>query len=104
MDKIHPIISHPHTYTIIHLSWKMDPLVLENTYLDMHLKKDHDIKKLRFSNPVEVKIDQGFNGQISGFEILDISNRQCDRINIEVRNFEQDPGITFMAKDVIEID
>jgi hypothetical protein len=68
-----------------------------STYIDLDFAKNGTTKKLRFTMPVEVKIDNGFCGNISGMEIYDISSLQLDRINIEVRNFEQDPGITFKA-------
>ncbi len=36
-------------------------------------------------------------------EILDVRHRQLDDIGIKVRNFEQDSGVTFQAKNVIEL-
>lgn len=54
-------------------------------------------RHLRFSGVSNLRIDEGFNGSLSGMEIVDISDRQWDSARIEVRNFEQDPGITFLA-------
>ena len=70
----------------------------------MHLQRGEATKKLRFNRPVEVKVDIGFQGQISGMKIMDVSQRQWDDIGVDVRNFEQDPGITFKAYNVVEIE
>ena len=56
-------------------------------------KKRH----LRFTGVSNLRIDEGFSGSISGMEIVDISSQQWDSVRIHVRNFEQDPGITFFA-------
>lgn len=103
-DTIHPIIKHPHTYKLVHISWEIDQEDLKNSYLDLHFKKGNELKKLRFFQPVELQIDHGFDGHVIGMEILDIRNRQLDSIGVEVRNFEQDSGITFQAYKVVEIE
>jgi len=54
-------------------------------------------RHLRFLGVSKLQIDQGFSGSISGMEIVDISSRQWDSARTQVRNFEQDPGITFLA-------
>jgi len=75
-----------------------------STYIELEFNKDGITRRLRFEQPVQVKIDSGFCGNICGLEILDVCSQQLDRINIEVSNFEQDAGITFKANRVIEIE
>ncbi len=100
-QKVHPVISYPHQYIVVHLSWNLDPEDYRNNYLDIHFKKREELVKIRFIQPVQLNIEDGFYGNICGMEILDISKYQLDSINIEVRNSEQDAGITFKAKDAI---
>lgn len=102
-DKIHPIVEHPHTYKLVYFSWSINPENFDQSYIDMHLRKSQELRKLRFIQPVEITIEYGFNGNTSGLEILDIKNRQLDSVRVEVRNSEQDPGISFKALEVIEL-
>jgi len=102
-DKIHPIINKPHEYEVIFFSLKKDTEAHESTYIELHLKKNSEIKKLQFIQPVDLEIEKGFYGNICGMEILDIKDHQLDNIGVQVRNFEQDAGITFMAKEVVEV-
>ena len=55
---------------------------------------------LKFEQISNLKIDSDFNGSLSGMVILDIKDRQWAHAKIEVHNFEQDPGITFLAKNM----
>ncbi len=81
--------------------------------VDLHLHIDHasmmgskieivaegggEKRHLRFAGASNLRIDEGFTGSLSGMEIVDISSRQWDLARIQVRNFERDPGITFLA-------
>lgn len=98
--KSHNIINNPHKYTLIYFVLNNDIDDYKNSYIDLHLKKGDEIKKLRFFQPIDLEIEKSFNGNICGMEILDIKDRQLDSINVEVSNFEQDSGITFLAKKV----
>jgi hypothetical protein len=103
-DKAHTILDKPHEYDVVYMEWNINPYDYKESHLILHLQKGEEIKKLKFIRPTEVEIEKGFNGvNCSGMEIIDIKDRQLDNINIQVRNFEQDAGITFMALDVIEI-
>ena len=77
-------------YHIDWLSWK-------DSYIELVAQGQGRGRHLRFLGVSNLRIDEGFNGSLSGMEIVDISNRQWDSARIEVRNFEQDPGITFLA-------
>lgn len=102
-DKIHPIITRPHEYEVIFFGYQIDNDDYANSYIDIHFKKDNKVIKLRFSQPADLEIEKGFNGNISGMEIFDIRERQLDDIGVKVSNFEQDSGVTFLAKKVIEL-
>ena len=99
----HPILARPWTYDLIRIDWRPSPRV-EDAFIDLTLQKAETIRRLRFVSPTSVQVEKGFCGQCSGLMIQDIRNRGWDRIRIEVSNFEQDPGITFFAADVIDLD
>jgi hypothetical protein len=103
VDPQHPIISKPWTYELERIDWRPSPAVAES-YIDLTFRQGDERRRLRFLSPTEVKIDQGFCGQCSGLAIHDIRRRGWDRVRIEVVNFEQDPGITFFAADVVDLD
>ena len=44
-----------------------------------------------------LKIDEDFSGNLSGMIIVDISIRQWGNARVAVKNFECDPGITFIV-------
>jgi len=100
----HPVLAEPWTYELVAMHWKLDPRDDRDDYLDLTLRRGAEVRKLRFVRPQNIKIDQGFHGTLNGFVILDISNRQWDNLRVEVINFEQDPGITFVASHVIDFD
>ena len=102
-DKIHSIITRPHEYEATYFGYKIEKENTKNSYIDIHLKKGNEVRKLRFLQPTQVEIEKGFNGNICGMEILDIRKRQLEGIGIEVRNFEQDAEITFLAREVEEL-
>ena len=73
----------------------------EEKYLILTCKNRNDkIRKLRFTNPSKLIIEDGFYDCLTGMEIIDISSRQWGNAKIEVINYEQDPGITFLAQDM----
>jgi hypothetical protein len=74
------------------------------TFVDLTFRKGDEVRRLRFLSPSNVQVDAGFCGQCSGLAIHDIRSRGWDRITVEVRNFEQDPGITFLAASVVDLD
>jgi hypothetical protein len=102
-EPFHPVISEPWTYDLVGMHWKLDPKDDRKDTLDLTLRKDGVVRRLRFLQPHNIKIDQSFHGNLGGFTILDVTSRQWDGINVEVKNYEQDPGLTFVAADVIEL-
>lgn len=76
-----------------HIDWQS----WKDSYIELIAQGRGRRRHLRFSGVSNLRIDEGFNGSLSGMEIVDISDRQWDSARIEVRNFEQDPGVTFLA-------
>lgn len=104
MKKQHPIIEAPFTYSLASFLWNINPQNHAQSFIELHLEKNGVVKKLRFDQPVEVEIEKGFTGGISGLEILDISSFQLCNIGVEVGNFEPEEGISFKAKNAYIIE
>ena len=99
----HPLLQKPWTYDLVRIDWRPSPAIQE-TCIDLTFRKESVVRRLRFAAPSCVKIDEGFYGQCSGLEIFDIRARGWADIQIQVANFEQDPGITFFAESVVDLD
>ena len=99
----HPILSKPWTYELERVDWRPSPATAE-TYIDLTFRKGNQRRRLRFLSPTEVEVGKGFCGQCFGLAIHDIRSRGWDGLRIEVVNFEQGPGITFFAAEVIDLD
>lgn len=76
-----------------HIDW----IFPEENYIELIADAPGRKRHLRFKAPRNLHIEEGFNGNLSGMAVMDISARGWDSTNIEVLNFEQDPGITFLA-------
>jgi hypothetical protein len=103
-DERHPILRCAWAYDIVHMDWHLLGDAPGKSHLDLTFVNGGEIRRLRFLSPRDLKIDEGFCGVCSGLEILDISRRQWDNTKVEVINFEQHPGITFIAADVVDLD
>jgi hypothetical protein len=84
---------------LIDLRYHLDPDDFSNSHIDLVIRSRTGLcRELRFKQVSNLKIDEGFSGGLSGMIIVDISSRQWSNTRIEVQNFEQDAGITFMAR------
>ena len=71
------------------------------SYIDLHLKKDDELTKLRFWGPQELEIEKGFPWATGGMFIEDVSSQGLESLNIYVGDFEASNGsVTFWAKSV----
>ncbi len=105
VSPIHPIIDRPHEYDILRFDLHNDPLDCRNTYLDLTLRRQHVVRRLRFLRPQRIVIEEGFPASTRGMVILDIRDRQWDDLRVEVTDFEASHGkLTFVAADVIDLD
>jgi hypothetical protein len=102
-EPLHPILSAPWTYHLERIDWWPSPLMAK-TFIDLTFRKGDEVRRLRFLSPRNVHVDEGFCGQCHGLAIHDIRSRGWDGIAVEVINFEQNPGITFLAAGVVDLD
>lgn len=102
-DPKHEILPEAHTYDLVRFDWHPTPEVAKG-YLDLTFRRGTDVRRLRFVEPTQVRVAAGFTGQCGGMVILDIRGRGWDAAKIEVINIEQDPGISFYAIDVVDLD
>ncbi|MGD9230463.1 MAG: hypothetical protein PVJ20_06595 [Desulfobacterales bacterium] len=104
-DPDHPIIESPHLYDIIDFHYHHDGEDYKESYIDLVLKKDDLLRRLRFLEPKDLKIEKGFPCPTRGLCILDVSHHQLERINVHVSDFEASHGsVTFWAYKVIDLD
>lgn len=83
---------------LIDLRYQLDPENYSNSSAELTIRNESGLTRLlRFSQVSNLRIDQSFSGSLSGMIVVDISSRQWGNARIEVQNFEQDPGITFLA-------
>jgi hypothetical protein len=72
----------------------------DESFIEMIASSSGNTRHLRFAQPRRLKVDEGFEGCLSGMVIKDITSRQWGGIGVEVGNLEQDPGLTFIAKSM----
>jgi hypothetical protein len=96
----HPIIAQPWDYRISELRYACD-ISDGEPFIDLVLKRDSEIRRLRFFSPRGFSVDEGFEpDDYIGLQILDISGRQLEGISVEVSCFENTPGLRFFARTV----
>lgn len=105
MDRIyHPVIDSPHLYDIDYFSYNFVDSDISESYIDLHLKKDGELIKLRFWGPRDLEIEKGFPWATGGMFIEDISSHGLESLNIYVGDFEASNGsVTFWARSVEKI-
>ncbi len=83
---------------LVDLQYHIDAEDFKNSFIEI-VAQDRigNKRKLRFWQVSGLQIDKGFFGGLSGMIVVDIKSRQWSGSSIEVQNFEQDSGITFLA-------
>ena len=101
MDRIyHSVVEKPHLYDISYFSYNQaeDPT---ESIIELHLKLNDELVKLKFVGPRELEIEKGFPYATRGMFIEDVSSHQLDGINVFVGDFESNHGaIQFWAYSV----
>jgi len=87
-------------FRLVDFRYHIDDSSWENNFIEIIATDSSKIRHLKFYRPYKLLIEEGFSGCLAGMEVIDISERQWFYAQIEVRNFEQDPGITFFAKNM----
>ena len=102
--KDHRIIEKPWEYKIKTFHYDCSSVDYLEHYIDISFEKENIIRNLRFIAPRQLKIEEGFPQPTHGLEIIDISDRGLENVNVWVTDFEASNGaITFYSKDLIEI-
>lgn len=102
---IHPILENAHEFVIVRLDYHNDPHDWRNSYLELHLHRGEEVRRLRFLRPRSLVIEEGFPCPTHGIVILDVEQRQWDDIKVEVTDFEASAGrVSFYASEVIDLD
>lgn len=100
----HPVLHRPHEYELTELSYCIDRVDDSRSYVDMTLRKDGCIERLRFWQPRQLKIEEGFPVATGGMVFYDLSADGLENVGVEVADFEATPGaITFFARSVERI-
>jgi hypothetical protein len=104
-DPDHPIIAKPWTYEIQSFAYHRNRSDLRSSYIDLVLRRDSEVRRLRLLGPKNLRIERGFPDRTNGMCILDVSERQTDGIGIQVLHFEAGGGgLYFYAREVIDLD
>lgn len=102
---IHPILDRAHEFEIVRFDLNRDVDDPRNDFLDLTLRREKDVRRLRFIRPRSIKIEEGFPAPTGGMVILDIRHRQWEDVTVKVADFEASNGaVTFYAADVIDLD
>ena len=104
-DPDHPIIQKPWTYEIQSFAYHRNRMDRRRSYIDLVLRKGSEIRRPRFLEPTDLRIETGFPEPTHGMCILDVSERQMDGIGVRVSDFEAGGGgLYFYAREVIDLD
>jgi len=103
LDADHPIIDRPWEYRIQRLVVETNPDNQLNDVAELVLQRGVSIRRLRFEGVRSLAIEEG-GLQSASLRILDVSSRQLDRLNVWVTDFEPQPGISFWARKVTDLD
>jgi hypothetical protein len=84
-DRPHPILPNAVRYGITKISWSAETDDAD-AFIDVTFVRDADIHTLRFFNPSEIRISMPGKQPATGeFEILDVSARGLDGLNVLVQ-------------------
>ena len=103
-DPDHPIIDAPHEFEIATFHYET-PFSGGEAYIDLHLLRGGERRRLRFICPQQLRIEEGFPAPTHGMRIKDVSSRGLDGLNVQVVDVEASWGaMTFWARDVFDLD
>jgi hypothetical protein len=103
-DLDHSIIERPWEFDIDLVSYHNNPVDDRHSYVDLTLRREKIVRRLRFLGPRDFQIERGFPTPTRGMCILDVRHRQLEGMGVRVANFEASVGaITFWAREVIDL-
>jgi hypothetical protein len=98
----HPVLKKACTYKLMEFCYHGVAWEPDDHYLEIVLKREDEIVKLRFDRPQQLRINEYFPTQL-GLFIANVSSHQLEGIAIEVGDFENG-SIHFFAKSVRRLD
>jgi len=102
--KLHPILDRPHEYDIGDFRYHVDRDVPSESFIEMTLWKNTDSVTLRFWQPINLKIEEGFPQPTRGMVFYDLAADGLEDIRVEVADFECSWGsLTFCARSVEKV-
>lgn len=102
--KLHPILDRPHEYVVCDFRYRIDREDPSVSFIEMTLRKNSDSVTLRFWQPINLKIEEGFPQTTGGMVFYDREADGLEGIKVEVADFESSWGaITFCARSVEKI-
>ncbi len=100
----HEVLQRPWEYEIVWFSYSHDVTNRDNSFIDMTLRKEDEVRRLRFFRPQGLRIQEGFPNRTGGFFIGDLRGRQWEDLGVEVGDCEDcGGGVYFFAKSVVEL-
>ncbi|MDO6385811.1 hypothetical protein [Uliginosibacterium sp. 31-12] len=102
--KLHPILDRPYEYDLGDFRYHIDREDPGASFIEMTLCKNSDSLRLRFWQPINLKIEEGFPQATRGMVFYDRTADGLEDIKVEVADFESSWGaITFCARSVEKI-
>lgn len=102
--KLHSILSGSHEYELGEFRYHVDKEDPSGSFIDMTLRKKSESVILRFWQPINLKIEEGFPRPTSGMVFYDLSADGLEDIGVQVADFESSWGsVTFSARHVEKI-
>jgi hypothetical protein len=99
--KLHPILDRPHEYDVSDFRYHVDREDPGESFIELTLQKNTDSVTLRFWQPINLKIEEGFPQSTGGMVFYDRAADGLENIKVEVADFESSWGaITFCARSV----
>lgn len=103
-NPLHPIVDKPWQFDVVRFDLHHNPDNRRADYLDLWLKRGSEVRRLRFTQPSSIKIEEGFPAPTGGMIILDVRHWGWEDVGVQVADFEASPGsVTFYAKEVVEL-
>lgn len=102
--KTHSILHCPHEYDVSDFRYHVNREVPSESFIEMTLQKNTDSVTLRFWQPINLKIEEGFPQPTRGMVFYDRSTDGLENIKVEVADFESSWGaLTFCARSVEKV-
>lgn len=102
--KLHSILDRPHEYDISDFRYHVDRDEPSESFIELTLQKNAVSVTLRFWQPINLKIEEGFPQPTRGMVFYDRAADGLENIGVEVADFESSWGaLSFCARSVEKI-